>query len=176
MEGEVLPALARSEATQVAGSEPSPARESEQVLEHPAETRARKRGRPRRTAPREWSQDVLDLCERLANHIATNDPDGKKPTYGERWLNACRLLIEKDGRTPEQVAKAIDWCQNDEFWRANILSMPTLREKYRTLQQQAQRGRGVRRATSNPPPAVVVPGMNSLYGASAPGLTRPGAN
>jgi hypothetical protein len=161
LEGEVLPRLEPDAAAQVAVSEPIPAREAEEVLQHPAEARARKRGRPRRTAPREWAPEIVDLCERLANHIAQNDPDGKKPTYGERWMNACRLLIEKDGRTPEQIAKAIDWCQSDEFWRANILSMPTLREKYRTLQQQAQRGRGVRRATTQPA-ALAVTGMAGM--------------
>jgi hypothetical protein len=161
LEGEVLPALEAGTANRIAEVEPIPARETEEVLQHPAEERARKRGRPRRTAPREWAPEVVDLCERLANHIAQNDPDGKKPTITERWRNACRLLIEKDERTPEQIARAIDWCQNDEFWRANILSMPTLREKYRTLQQQAQRGRGVRRATTQPA-ALAVTGMAGM--------------
>lgn len=138
-----------------------PGPETEQVATHPAEERARRRGRPRRTAPREYAPEVHALCERLANHIQQNDPDHQRPTYGERWLNACRLMIEKDKRPAENIAKAIDWCQNDEFWRANILSMPTLREKYRTLQQQAQRGRSPRRATTQPA-ALAVTGMAGM--------------
>jgi hypothetical protein len=35
------------------------------------------------------------------------------------------------------VLIAIDWCQSDPFWRANILSMPKLREKYETLRLRA---------------------------------------
>lgn len=128
-----------------------PGRETEQVGTHPAEERARRRGRPRRTAPREYAPEVHALCERLADHIQRNDPDHKRPTYGERWLNACRLMIEKDERSAEKIAKAIDWCQNDGFWSTNILSMPTLREKYRTLQGQAQRGTGGRRPSAPAP-------------------------
>jgi hypothetical protein len=152
------------EAPAVAQVELIPPREGEQVGVHPAEELARRRGRPRRTAPREYAPEVHALCEKLADHIQQNDPDHKRPTYGERWLNACRLMIEKDDRAPDKIAKAIDWCQNDAFWSGNILSMPTLREKYRTLQGHAQRGRGVpppRRG--GPPAAVSVPGMNALY-------------
>jgi hypothetical protein len=31
----------------------------------------------------------------------------------------------------------IRWCQADEFWRGNILSMPKLREKYDQLRLKA---------------------------------------
>jgi hypothetical protein len=36
------------------------------------------------------------------------------------------------------VSKAIDWCQDHEFWRINIMSMPTLRKQYDRLRLQAQ--------------------------------------
>jgi hypothetical protein len=48
-------------------------------------------------------------------------------------------MLDKDSRTEQQVAKAIDWCQKDTFWRVNILSMPKLREKYDQLRLAAQR-------------------------------------
>ena len=48
-------------------------------------------------------------------------------------------MLDRDGRTEEQVSTAIDWCQDNEFWRANILSMPKLREKYDQLRMQAMR-------------------------------------
>lgn len=81
--------------------------------------------------------DIDRLCERLADRIADNG--SKRPTITRKWRDACRLLIDKDGRTAEQVKAAIDWCQSDEFWRANILSMPTLREKYDRLRLDAIR-------------------------------------
>lgn len=88
---------------------------------------------------REKRADVERLCSLLADRIAENDEDRKRPTVTKKWRDAARLLIDKDGRSEENIAKAIDWCQDSEFWRGNILSMPTLREKYPTLQAQAKR-------------------------------------
>lgn len=48
-------------------------------------------------------------------------------------------MLDSDGRTEQQVHTAIEWSQSHEFWRGNILSMPKLREKYITLQEQAKR-------------------------------------
>jgi hypothetical protein len=45
--------------------------------------------------------------------------------------------------------RAIDWCQDDEFWRSNVLSMPKLREKYEQLRLQASRRRTGGRPTND---------------------------
>ena len=42
-------------------------------------------------------------------------------------------MLDRDGRTVEQVRYLIDWSQRDEFWRTNILSMSKLREKFDQL-------------------------------------------
>ncbi|TYB69679.1 hypothetical protein FXF51_05830 [Nonomuraea sp. PA05] len=81
-------------------------------------------------------EDVERLCRHLADRIVANG--SKPPTVGKRWRNAARLMLDKDGRTEEQIHLAIDWCQNDEFWRSNILSMPTLRDQYDRLRLQAK--------------------------------------
>lgn len=99
------------------------------------------------------TRDVIDLCNRLADRIEGNG--SKRPTVGRRWHEACRLMIEQDDRTPEQIAAAIDWCQADSFWQANILSMPKLREKYDQLRLIAQR----QRSGSAPPPSRAMQGM-----------------
>lgn len=83
--------------------------------------------------------DVARLCNHLADRIVENG--GKRPTISKAWRDAARLLLDKDDRTEEQVAAAIDWCQADEFWRSNVLSMPKLREKYDQLRLAAQRSR-----------------------------------
>lgn len=89
--------------------------------------------------------DVGRVCAHLAARIVENG--SKRPTITKTWLTAARLMIDRDGRTEEQVHACIDWCQGDEFWRANILSMPKLREKYDqlSLQAQAQRSNGTQR-------------------------------
>jgi hypothetical protein len=81
--------------------------------------------------------DVEQVCRHLADRIEANG--SKRPTITGRWRESARLLIDRDGRTAERIHKAIDWCQDDEFWRGNILSMPKLREKYDQLAQHAQR-------------------------------------
>jgi len=72
--------------------------------------------------------DVERLCNRLAERVEANG--AKRPTVTKGWRDAARLLIDKDGRTEEQIAWLIDWATADSFWRSNILSMPKLREKF----------------------------------------------
>jgi len=81
--------------------------------------------------------DVELVCRHLADRIEENG--SKRPTVTKSWQDAARRLIDRDGRTVEQITRAIDWCQTDEFWRSNVLSMPKLREKYDQLRLAAQR-------------------------------------
>ncbi|MBP2704451.1 hypothetical protein JOL79_11560 [Microbispora sp. RL4-1S] len=85
-------------------------------------------------------EDVERVCAHLADRIEANG--SKRPTITKTWRDAARLLMDRDGRTEDQVHRAIDWCQNDEFWRSNILSMPTLREKYDQLRLKAAAATG----------------------------------
>lgn len=87
----------------------------------------------------ETRDDVEALLDHLDQAIEANG--AKKPGRTKTNRDAMRLLLDRDGRTPDQVRAAIDWAHSDDFWRANILSAKKLREKYDTLQLQAQRGR-----------------------------------
>lgn len=107
---------------------------------------------PRRQAPEPDRDDVEQICRHLADRIASNG--SKRPTVTEKWRTSARLLLDADGKTATQVIAAIDWCQADEFWRSNILSMPKLREKYDQLRLAAARNGNARasphRAYRNP--------------------------
>lgn len=92
------------------------------------------------TGDDESRPDVEALCEHLADQVEANG--SKRPEITRRWRTSTRLLLDVDGRTPDQVRAAIDWCQHDEFWRSNILSMPKLREKYDQLRLAASRSQG----------------------------------
>jgi hypothetical protein len=81
--------------------------------------------------------DVERICQHLADRIEANG--SKRPTVTKAWHDEARRLLDRDSRTVEQVIKAIDWCQDDTFWRANVLSMPTLRKQYDRLRLAAQR-------------------------------------
>lgn len=77
------------------------------------------------------------LCRLLADLILQRDPKAKVAPDSERWLRAMRLLVESDGRSPVEVERVIRWCQADSFWQANILSAPTLRDKFDRLVAQS---------------------------------------
>lgn len=99
--------------------------------------------------------DVQRLCAHLADRIEANGV--KRPAVTEKWRDAARLMLDRDGRTEEQVHAAIDWCQSDEFWRSNILSMPTLRKQYDRLRMQAKRANGRASPGGSQIPAGVSP-------------------
>lgn len=77
---------------------------------------------------------MLDLLDSL---IEANG--SKKPTRNKKNIDAVRLMVERDGRTLQDIEGAIRWSQNDEFWRGNILSMSKLREQFDKLRLAAQR-------------------------------------
>lgn len=90
-----------------------------------------------RTSDEPPRDDVERVCQHLADAVKANG--SKRPHVSERWRTEARRLIDLDGRTPDQIIRAIDWCQSDAFWRANVLSMPKLREKYDQLRLAAER-------------------------------------
>lgn len=99
----------------------------------------------RSSDPNEGRDDVARLCSHLADRVETNG--SPRPRITKKWLDAARLLIDKDGKTEQQVRAAIDWCQDHEFWRSNVMSMPKLREQYDQLRLQAEAQRS--RASPN---------------------------
>ncbi len=101
-------------------------------------SRRRQAKKPAEEDP-ELAAAIDRLCTHLADRIEANG--SKRPTITKGWRDAARLLMTRDGRTEEQIHRAIDWCQDDAFWRANILSMPTLRKQYDRLRLAAQRGK-----------------------------------
>lgn len=85
------------------------------------------------------SADADRLANLLADLVAENG--SKRPTVTSKWVVTIDRMIRLDGRTPEQVENAIRWCQQDAFWKANVLSPDALRKQYDRLRLQAQRER-----------------------------------
>jgi hypothetical protein len=81
--------------------------------------------------------DVAAICERLADLIEANG--SKRPAITAAWRDAARLMLDRDGRSIEEAMGAIEWSQQDPFWKGNILSMPTLRKQYDRLRLAANR-------------------------------------
>ncbi|WZH38756.1 MAG: hypothetical protein PIR02_08795 [Microbacterium enclense] len=83
--------------------------------------------------------DVEEILSLLESEVERNG--GKRPTRSRKSIDAGRLLIDVDGRTVDEISHVIRWCQADEFWRSNVLSMSKLREKFDQLRLAAQRPR-----------------------------------
>jgi len=81
----------------------------------------------------------------LENNKRTNVPN-KDPADLEDWVVELDRLnrlgpvgakeSEGKGYNWEEIAKLIQWCQQDNFWKSNILSAGKLREKVVTLENQ----------------------------------------
>jgi len=66
-----------------------------------------------------------------------------KPTSLQRskikeWTREVRLMIEKDGRTEDEINELIDFLAKDSFWANNIKSTSKLREKFEDLLSRAR--------------------------------------
>lgn len=109
------------------------------------------------TPPR---QDVETLCAHFADLVEANTE--RRPTVTQRWRDAARLLLDNDlSREADPLALAIrlaDWTAKDEFWRANVLSIPKFREKFAQLRlkarQQWEQGGHLRLASGGGPMRV----------------------
>ncbi len=81
--------------------------------------------------------EVDALCVLLADLIEMNGVRRPDPAQ-KRWRDAARLMIDRDGLNPQHIEWIIRWAQSNDFWRANILSMPKLREKWPQLWLRAK--------------------------------------
>jgi len=89
------------------------------------------------------SADLADaryLAELLADKIFDNG--SKRPTVTAAWVKAVYRMIHIDGRTIPDIKAAITWSQDDDFWRANIMSPEKLRKQFDRMRLQADRGHG----------------------------------
>jgi hypothetical protein len=78
-----------------------------------------------------------ELAEYLAQRIIGNG--SRPPIVTNSWINDIRLMIERDHRTVQDIRQMIDWCQDDPFWRSNILSPSKLRAKFDQMRLNAEK-------------------------------------
>lgn len=90
----------------------------------------------KKTFSPERREDVERVCKRFNESLEARGCQPKEIT--KEWHSAARLMIDKDGRTVEQIMKCIDWMTNDAFWRKNIFSLPKLRDQYDRLRLGAE--------------------------------------
>lgn len=88
--------------------------------------------------------DVEQLCERLVELVVENG--NRRPTIKKPWRDAARLLLDRDRVGPnseritlEKAMRLLEWCQQDDFWKGNVHSMPTFRKQYDKIRSHALR-------------------------------------
>lgn len=92
------------------------------------------------------SDEVIMVCCQLLRALIDNGV--RQPALTKRgWLDPARLMLERDKRTPAQIARAITFASADEFWRSNVLSISSLRSKYEQLQLKARQSKPATKAT-----------------------------
>jgi hypothetical protein len=81
------------------------------------------------------ASDVVRLANLLADLIEQNG--SRRPTVTKSWTTEIDRMIRLDERSPEMIEKAIRWCQQDPFWRANIMSPLKLRKQFDRIRLQS---------------------------------------
>ncbi|TFC78159.1 hypothetical protein E3O45_05970 [Cryobacterium sp. TMS1-20-1] len=87
------------------------------------------------TSSNDVRDDVQYLCDLLVDLIVGNG--SKRPMITEGWKTSARLMLVNDGRELGAAEYIMRWCQEDDFWLKNILSMPTFRKRYDQLRLAA---------------------------------------
>lgn len=85
------------------------------------------------------------LSHLLADLVAANDPNGKRPVVTKAWAVEEDRMYRLDNRKPEEAERLLRWTLADSFWKANVRSMPKFREQYGQLYNNAQAQAGKRR-------------------------------
>jgi hypothetical protein len=93
---------------------------------------------------------VHQLCDLFVQLV--NERTNRKKPYVvlDDWLVEMERLVRIDGRSPEEIERAIRWVHAHPFWAANVLSVPKLREQFDTLRLQAERDRTSGRRIAEP--------------------------
>jgi hypothetical protein len=81
--------------------------------------------------------DELRLASFLLEEIQRNKPDFKQPNL-QAWAKDIDLMIRRDGRVTDRIREVIVWTQGDSFWRKNVLSTGSLRDKFDRLELAMQ--------------------------------------
>ena len=82
----------------------------------------------------EADSEAYLLAKFLERCIAENNPRfPQNERQRQRWAKDFDLMLRIDRIDADDIAAAIEWSQDDNFWRSNILSGKKLREKYQQL-------------------------------------------
>jgi hypothetical protein len=88
-------------------------------------------------------EEAVSTTQFLYGAILTNSNPptwAKNPPNLDGWYKPIEALHRIDGISYCDIRAVISWCTKDSFWKSNILSGSSLREKYNRLSDQMKRG------------------------------------
>ncbi len=85
---------------------------------------------------------------KLHTEILKNDSKSKTPNF-QKWAADFDKLNRIDGRDWTEIENVLIWCQNNDFWKSNILSARKFRIKYQTLKLQMEKDKN-KKTTKKP--------------------------
>ena len=88
-----------------------------------------------------YSSEHVQMAKKLKFLILQNNPGAKTPDDLTSWTADFDKMTRLDKRTLEQINIVMEFSQKDSFWKSNILSAGTLREKFDTLLLQKDRNK-----------------------------------
>jgi hypothetical protein len=107
---------------------------------------------------------IVALTELLIRKITDNNPRASVPEKGtstySKWISEMEKLHRlgpiggdsSKGYSIEEIKGLILWCQEDSFWKNNILSAGKLREKVVMLENQMKKQQSDKGVQKNKPP------------------------
>lgn len=97
--------------------------------------------------PLDHTSDAYKAARYLDRRIRERLPT--KPEASEATLQAWALEIDRlhrlDGQSWDDIADALEFSQDDDFWAPNIMSGAKFRKQFFRLLAQMQRAKGGRR-------------------------------
>jgi len=85
-----------------------------------------------------FTDEHMEIAELLLSLIKDNNPNYVFRGSINEWADQIRLMVERDNIDIGLIKRTVNWCQQDTFWQANILSTKKLREKFNQLTAKMQ--------------------------------------
>ena len=86
--------------------------------------------------------EAYQLASHLRDCILAREPTTKVPNDLQRWSMDADRMLRIDNRDYNESRRLIEWCQHDDFWCTNILSMGKFRKHFDQLKRKSQHAQG----------------------------------
>lgn len=119
---------------------------SQDTNDHDDDSSVKKKKKKKKRDPGLDREDTNDIVNHFVESFEKVFPGlGLEPKND--WYVKARLLIDRDGKSVQEIKDMIDWVVEHEFWSGVILSLPKFRTQWNRL--QVQRLNDQKQATNN---------------------------